>query len=111
MNSPVSTPPTKTALVAVRHSAVGFEAFDGEGVSLGMAKTPAELWELLGRAVDSVAEVEMPTPEQVTLENMVRQTGATIGSFIEDRNPGTMKLVKTFLRGATIAKHKGYFED
>ena len=111
MNAPAQVPKMKTALIAMRQSVRGYEAFDGEGVSLGTASTPTELWQLLDRAMNSVDEVEMPTPEQVTLENMVRETGATVGAFIEGRHPGTLKLFRGFLRGATTAKQKGYFED
>ena len=112
MNAPAKIPESKTALVAVRRVGHTFEAFDTEGVSLGVAVDGAQLWVLLNKAVSSVTEdIQLPTPEQVTLENMVRETGAAVGTFLEQRHPGVTKLAKTFLRGATIAQRKGYFED
>ncbi len=111
MTIPMKIPKSKTALLAIRQCGELYEAFDGEGVSLGTARNPTELWGLLGLAMKSVEEIEMPKPEQVALENIVRETGASIGDYIEKRHPGSMNLFKTFLRGATIAKQKGYFED
>ena len=109
---PMKIPKSKTALVAIRQCGEMYEAFDGEGVSLGSARTPTQLWTLLGLAMASVKEeIKLPTPEEVALEDIVRATGASVGGFIEERNPGFMKLAKTFLRGATIARQKGLFED
>jgi len=112
MTIPMKIPKSKTALLAIRQCGELYEAFDSEGVSLGVARNPTELWALLGVAMDSVQEeIQLPTPEQVALEDIVRGTGATLGTFIEERHPGFTKLAKTFLRGATIARQKGYFED
>lgn len=112
MTIPMKIPKSKTALLAIRQHGQTYEAFDAEGVSLGTARNPVELWTLLGLAMDSVKEeIQLPSPEQVALEDIVRASGATIGTFIEKKHPGTMGLFKTFLRGATIARQKGYFED
>lgn len=100
----------KTGLLAVRQQGATFELFDGSGTSLGTAHNAVELWNLMGVAMGQADDIEMPTPEQLALEKVVRETGAAVGGFMEKRHPGSLQLFNMFMRGATMAQQRGYFD-
>jgi hypothetical protein len=98
--------------MGIRKTSSGFEVYDCEGYLRGTAKTPLDLWALVEKLLKDKAlpVVRLPTPEQVTYEQFVRDTANAVANYVESKSPDAMSFIRTFVRVATVAKRRGAYD-